>query len=126
MIKSYHQYLYEAQIAREGEISLSSLAGGLKEPVLKFETQRNPDNLGELLLELYSEGTKKYTFKATPEIAAIMANINGMAKEGTKEEAEDVAELVRAKQIEIQQELLQLFTQLDLDIKAVLKKHNIE
>lgn len=126
MVKSYHQYINESKIEREGEIVFSSLAGGLKEPVLKFETQRNPDSVGELLLELYSDGAKKYNFKATPEIAAAMANINGMADEPSKDDMEEVAELVKEKQSEIQQELLALFTQLDQDIKEVLKKHNVE
>jgi len=126
MVKNYYQYINEAKIEREGEITITSLKGGLKEPVLKFETQRNPEATGELLLELYSEGPKKYTFKATPDIAALMQNINGMADEGTKDEMEEVAELVREKQTEIQQDFLQLFTQLEEDIKTLLKKHNIE
>jgi hypothetical protein len=126
MVKNYYQYINESKIEREGEIKFSSLAGGLKEPVLKFESQRNPDEVGELLLELYSDGPKKYNFKATPEIAAAMANINGMAGEPSKDDMEEVAKLVKEKQSEIQQELLALFTQLDQDIIDVLKKHNVE
>jgi hypothetical protein len=128
MVKSFHQFLNEAVLERTGEIKLASTGGGLKEPAISFETERNPESVGSVNLELYSKGGKEYRFNPSPEILAQMGTLNDMtvnADETRKTAMETIAKLIKQKQDEINADFLQLFTQLDQDIQALLKKHNI-
>jgi hypothetical protein len=125
MVKSYSDFVGESSIKRSGEITLSTLGGGLKEPLLSFKTQRNDDSTGKLVLELYTAGPKEYLYTPSENIQALMGEVNAKDKKVSSEKLEEVASLVRQAQTELSQDLLQLFTQLEEDIKGVLAKHNI-
>lgn len=125
---TFKQFLNEAVLERTGEIKLASTGGGLKEPAISFETERNPESVGSITIELYSKGGKEYRFNPTAEILAQMGTVNDMTgndDESKKAAVETITKLIKQKQDEINADFLQLFTQLDQDIQVLLKKHNI-
>ena len=125
MVKSYQQYVREAQIQRTGEISLPSLGGGIKEPLLSFETQRNPENTGTLTLELYTDKPQTYIYRPTEKIQALMSGVNAKGKTADPDKLEEIASMIRQEQKDLSIELLQLFTQLEADLREVLGRHGI-
>jgi hypothetical protein len=128
MIKSYNEYLFEATQDRMGEIKLSTMGGGLKKPFVSFEMNRNPEAKGSLTLELYHKYPREYVVNADPELKAQMDILNGATgtdDEKKKTAEENVQKLIKQKQDDISADFLQLFSQLDEDIKALLQKHNI-
>lgn len=125
MVKSYTQFLGESVIKRSGEITVSTLGGGIKEPLLSFATQRNDDRTGKLILELYTTGPIEYQYVPGENIQALMAEVTAKDQKASAERLEEVASLVRQAQSELSQDLLQLFTQFEEDIKMVLGRHNV-
>jgi hypothetical protein len=129
MIKSYTEYLTEATQKRTGEIKLSTLGGGLTPLSLSLPTQRNPEMTGEIVLELYSKAAKTYRFTPTGELAAQMGIITGLtdvADEKAKTAVAAIEKAVKEVNADVTADLLQIFTQLDSDILAVLAKHGIK
>ena len=128
MVKNYYQYLFEARIEREGEIKFDFTGGGLKKPAISFDTLRNPESKGIVTLELYSKAPTEYTYTPSEQIQAQMRIINDLAgsdEESSKTAMDNVAKLVEKAQDELSADLLQVFSNLEQEIQAVLKKHNI-
>lgn len=129
MIKSYSQYLNESHQERTGEIQMDALNGGLNAIVISLPTQRNPEKTGELKLELFTKGPKTYDFIPTGDLKAqmdIITSFAGSDDEKGKTAMDIIENEVKELESEITTDLLQIFTKLDEDIKAVLKKHGIQ
>lgn len=129
MIKSYLEYLTEATQQRTGEIKLSTLGGGLKPLSLSLPTQRNPEKTGEITLELYSKAPKTYLFTPTGELAAqmdIVAGLTDVADEKAKTAVTTIENAIKELNADVTADMLQIFTQLDLDIITILEKHGIK
>jgi hypothetical protein len=128
MVKNYYEYLFEARIEREGEIKFDFTGGGLKKPAISFDALRNPDAKGTVTLELYSKGSTDYTYTPSEEVQAQMRIINDLAgsdEESSKAAMDNVAKLIEKAQDELSADLLQVFSNLEQEIQAVLKKHNV-
>ena len=81
-----------------------------------------------MTLEFYSKGPKNYTYQPSQEILDNADRIEGTIKysdDEVKQAEELIASALENAQSELSKDLLQLFTKLDEDVKAVLKKHNI-
>ncbi len=129
MLKSFQQYINEAVQERNGNVKIDSMSGGLEAVVVSLPTQRNPEGIGEITLELYSKGPKTYKFQPTGDLKAQMDIVTSMARsadEKNKDAVEIIDKEVKQLQADITADLLQVFTKLDEDIKAVLKKYNVE
>lgn len=125
---TFQQFLNEATEQRGGEIKMDTLGGGLQNVVISLPTERNPEGEGEIRLELYSKGPKAYTFQPVGELKAqlgLLISMAGSAEEKKPEALANVEKEVKQMQEDLTRDLLQLFTQLDEDIKAVLRKYNV-
>jgi len=127
-MKTFIEAINEATLQKDLSITMDSVGGGLKPAQISFETRRNEEKTGSLALEFYSKGPKNYTFRPGQEILDNMERIDGTIKysdEEVKQAEENIKDALENVQAALSQDLLQLFTQLDEDVKAVLKKHNI-
>lgn len=129
MFKSFSQYLSESVQERTGEITMGSLNGGINAVVISLPTQRNPEKTGTIKLELFTKGPKRYDFTPSGDLKAqmdIITSFTGSDDEKGKTALEIIEKEVKSLESEITTDLLQIFTKLDEDIKAVLKKHGIQ
>jgi hypothetical protein len=127
-MKTFIESINEATLQKDFSITMKSIGGGLKPVQISFETRRNEDKKGSLTLEFYSKGPRNYTYQPSQEILDNMDKIDGTIKyseEESKQAEEVILSALENTQSELSKDLLQLFTQLDNDIAAVLKKHNI-
>ena len=127
-MKTFIETINEATLQKDLSITMTSIGGGLKPAEISFETRRNEDKKGSLALEFYSKGPKNYVYQPSQEILDNMDRIDGNIKyseEEVKQAEEVIASALENTQSELSKDLLQLFTKLDEDVKAVLKKHNI-
>lgn len=129
MVKNYYEYLTEARIEREGEIKFDSTGGGLKAPTISFDALRNPDATGSVVIELYSKGGTTYKYLADEELKAQMSIMNDLAdstEESKQSAMKNIEKIIGDRQDALNADLLQVFSQFDEQVKAVLKKHNIQ
>lgn len=127
-MKTFIEAINEATLQKDFSITMSSIGGGLKAAEISFETRRNESKTGTLALEFYSKGPKNYTYQPSQEILDNMERIDGTIKyseDEVKQAEEVITSALENAQSELSKDLLQLFTKLDEDVKAVLKKHNI-
>jgi hypothetical protein len=127
-MKTFFEAINEATLQKDYSITASTIGGGLKPAEISFETRRNETKTGSLALEFYSKGPKNYTYRPSQEILDNLERIDGTISYSDEEvkQAEDfITDALGKAQADLSQDLLQLFTKLDEDVKAVLKKHNI-
>lgn len=127
-MKTFVEAINEAALQKDLSITMSTIGGGLKPARISFETRRNENKTGDLVLEFYAKGPKNYTYQPSQEILDNLERIDGAIKysdDEVKQAEEVIASALENAQSELSKDLLQLFTKLDEDVKAVLKKHNI-
>jgi len=128
-IKSFIQFITEAEVKNNDEFIFSSIGGGVAPLSISLPTQRNPELKGGLELNFFGGTPVKYTLVMSSDLEIQMKTLNGTIEpsDADKSSAEtNIEKIVNDKKVKLTNDLLEILQRFDDELQKVMKENGFE
>lgn len=128
-IKSFIQFLTEAEVQKNDEFTFSSIGGGLSPLQLSLPTQRNPELEGGLELNFFGGNPVKYNLVMTGDLEIHMKTLNGPITPSDKDKSSaetNIEKIINNKKVKLTNDLLEILQRFDAELQKVMKDNDFE
>lgn len=128
-IKSFIQFLTEAEVQKNDEFIFSSIGVGLSPLQISLPTQRNPELEGGLELNFFSGTPVKYNLVMSSDLEIQMKTLNGAITPSDKDKSSaetNIEKIINNKKVKLTNDLLEILQRFDAELQKVMKDNDFE